>query len=118
MSTIILCSLVSLILFLKKFKAFFLLIFFVFLKVPAIGLVDIDKPFFVIKFSGEQLIIEKSLSLIIKASGAKFDLASLQKKSKGSIFELFLYFVHILIWYVSPDFIFFLNMLKIFVYEF
>ena len=65
---------------------------------PAIGLVEIDRPFFVIKFSGEQLIIEKFLSLIIKASGARFDLVSLQKKSNGSIFDLFLYFVHILIW--------------------
>ena len=43
---------------LKKFNAFFLLIFLVFLKVPAIGLVDIEDPFLFIKFSGEQLIIE------------------------------------------------------------
>jgi hypothetical protein len=82
----------------KKVNASFLLIFFVFLKVPAIGLVDIYRPFLVIKFSGEQLMIEKFLSLIIKASGAKLVLVSLQKKSRGSILDLFLYFVHILIW--------------------
>jgi hypothetical protein len=54
-------------------------------------------PFLVIKFSGEQLITENSLSLIKKASGARFVFESLQKKSSGSIFDLFLYFVHILI---------------------
>ena len=32
--------------------------FFVFFTVPAIGFVDISQPFFVIKFSGEQLTIE------------------------------------------------------------
>ena len=42
------------------------MIFLVFLSVPAIGFVDIDKPFFVIKFSGEQLIIEKFLSSMSK----------------------------------------------------
>jgi hypothetical protein len=84
-------------LFLKKLKALFLLIFLVFLKVPAIGFVDMLDPFLVIKFSGEQLIIEKLLSLIMKASGAKLLLVSLQKKSNGSIEDLFLYFVQILI---------------------
>ena len=95
--TCILCSLVSLILFLKKLKALFLLKFLVFLNVPAIGFVDMFEPFLVIKFSGEQLIIEKFLSLIMKASGAKLFLVNLQKKSKGSIEDLFLYLVHILI---------------------
>ena len=37
---------------------------------------------------------------------------SLQKKSKGSIRDLFLYFVHILIWYVSPDLNFFFKFIK------
>ena len=58
---------------------------------------DISVPFFVIKFSGEQLIIEKFLSLIKKASGARLVFDNLQKKSIGSIFDLFLYFVQILI---------------------
>jgi len=33
----------------------------------------------------------------MNASGAKFVFVSLQKKSKGSIFDLFLYLVHIFI---------------------
>jgi len=53
-----LCSLVSLIFFLKYFKALILFKDFVFLTVPAIGFVDMLKPFLVIKFSGEQLIID------------------------------------------------------------
>ena len=39
----------------KDFKKFKTLVFF---KVPAIGFVDMSSPFFVIRFSGEQLIIE------------------------------------------------------------
>ena len=50
-----------------------------------------------IKFSGEQLIIEKFLSLIKKASGAKLVFDNLQKKSRGSIFDNVLYLVQILI---------------------
>jgi len=37
------------------------------------------------------------LSLIIKASGAKFVLDNLEKKSNGSILDLVLYLVQILI---------------------
>ena len=43
---------------------------------------------------------------------------SLQKKSKASISDLLLYLVQILIWYVSPDFIFFLNLSNIILYDF
>jgi len=43
---------------LKKFKALILFKAFVFFTVPAIGFVDISDPFLVIRFSGEQLIIE------------------------------------------------------------
>ena len=64
---------------------------------PAIGFVEIYEPFFKIKFSGEQLIIEKFLSLIIKASGAKFVCDNLEKKSRGLIFDFVLYLVQILI---------------------
>ena len=91
------CSLVSLIFLLKKLRALILLRFLVFFKVPAIGLVEILFPFLVIKFSGEQLIIENSLSFIKKDSGARFVFDSLQKKSMGSILDLFQYLVHILI---------------------
>ena len=52
MSTIILCSFVSLIFFLKYSKAFFLFRSLFFLRVPAIGFVEIDLPFFNIKVSG------------------------------------------------------------------
>ena len=62
--------------------------------------------------------MENSLSFIKKASGARLVSDSLQKKSIGSIFDLFLYLVHILIWYVWPDLIFFLNLLNILLYDF
>ena len=82
------CSLFSLIFLLKNFNALYLLRYFVFFNVPAIGLVEIKLPLLVIRFSGEQLIIEKFLSLIKNASGAKLVLESLQKKSNGSILDL------------------------------
>ena len=49
-------------------------------------------PFLVIKFSGEQLIIENSLSFIKKASGARLVFDNLQKKSIGSIFRFIFIF--------------------------
>ena len=56
-----LCSFVSFSLFLKKCSALVLLIFLLFLSVPAIGFVIIFLPFLSIKVSGEQLTIEKYL---------------------------------------------------------
>ena len=64
------------------------------------------------------LLLNNSLSLIIKASGAILLFTSLLKKSKASISDLLLYLVQILIWYVSPDFIFFLNLSNIILYDF
>ena len=62
------------------------------------GFVIIVFPFLSIKVSGEQLTIEKSLSLIIKDSGEEFTFINFQKKLIGLIIDLFLYFVQILIW--------------------
>ena len=64
---------------------------------PAIGLVVIELPFLSIKVSGEQLTIEKFLSLIIKDSGAAFAFINFQNSLTGSIKDLFLYFVQIFI---------------------
>ena len=92
-----LCSFVSFSLFLKKFSALILLIFLLFLRVPAIGLVIILFPFLSIRVSGEQLTMEKFLSQIIKDSGDEFIFINFQKKFTGLIVDLFLYLVQILI---------------------
>ena len=62
------------------------------------GFVEICSPFLFIRFSGEQLTIEKFLSLIINASGARLNSDNLEKKSNGSTFDLDLYLVQIFIW--------------------
>ena len=69
----------------KKLNALNLLIFLFFLRVPAIGLVIMLFPFLSIKVSGEQLTIEKSLSLIIKDSGEELIFINFQKKLIGLI---------------------------------
>ena len=56
----------------------------------SIGFVEILRPFLVIKFSGEQLIIEKFLSLIIKDNilFIPIETKELFTLSKGVLFKL------------------------------